>query len=183
MQSRREWFIPVLGNHELFLLQCEENGTLNWQLNGGTWWQKLTSEERAIAKACILNDYHLTLSVDTVLGKIGVVHAQFPLQKWPMSVDDINQSNIFQLMWDRDIIQQNKGVYFAGIDYLISGHTPVKMPMLKGQQLFIDTGSGHKPSDYIDNPRLTICEPKEDEFYLYSFNGELYQESKIKIGG
>lgn len=180
--ARQYWFNPVMGNHELFLLNSdEEDERACWYMNGGDWWEALTTYEKVRAKESLLKYYYLTLSVDTPMGKVGVVHSQYPLLAWPMSDADVNQENIFKLLWARDVIQHGNSVEIEGIDYLISGHTPVSHPFLNGQQLFIDTGSGHIPFGDISEPCLTLCELHKALISFHHFSETFYKQSQIQI--
>ncbi len=182
--SQKSWFIPVLGNHEQFLMETAEGDIYNkfvWYQNGGGWWESLTGRGRELAKNIIEQNYSLTLSVDTLAGKVGVIHAQYPLNRWPIADSDINQDTLHELLWSRDIISNGRQHAIAGIDFLVSGHTPLPAPLLKNKQLFIDTGSGHVSSTLLPEPHLTICEFKKEHIEVYALAKQLYQFSEIEI--
>ena len=182
--AQKDWFIPVLGNHEQFLRETKNGDIYNkfvWYQNGGGWWEGLTARGRALAEDIIEQNYSLTLSVDTLAGKIGVVHAQYPLNQWPLDDSDINKYTLDELLWSRDILSNGKQHPIAGIDFIVSGHTPLSNPLFKKKQLFIDTGCGHVPNVYTPEPHLTICEFKKDHIEVYALAEQLYQFSEIEI--
>ncbi|MCW8996498.1 MAG: hypothetical protein OQK77_11855, partial [Psychromonas sp.] len=69
----------------------------------------------------------------------------------------------------------------AGIDFIVSGHTPLNKPLFKNKQLFIDTGCGHFPNVVNRYPHLTICEFKKEHVEVYEQAEQLDEFSKIKI--
>ena len=183
--AQKEWFIPVLGNHEQFLRETEENASIEnkfvWYQNGGGWWEGLTARGRQLAKNIVEQSFALTSSVDTLAGKVGVVHAQYPLNQWPLNEGDINKDTLYELLWSRDIVSNGNQHPIAGIDFIVSGHTPLSKPLFKNKQLFIDTGCGHLPNVIISQPHLTICEFKKEHIEVYAIAEQLYEFSKIKI--
>ncbi len=182
--AKENWLIPVIGNHEQFLRESE-NGNIykkiSWYQNGGSWWEDLHLQEKQLAKKIVEKEYSLTLTVDTLAGKIGVVHAQYPLNQWPINESDINSDILYELLWSRDCVSNGNQHPIAGIDFIVSGHTPLSKPLLKGRQLFIDTGCGHLPSARRPSPHLTICEFKKDHIEVYALAEQLFEFSKIKI--
>jgi serine/threonine protein phosphatase 1 len=183
--TQENWFIPVLGNHEQFLVKVAENeeifNKLLWYQNGGGWWEDLDAEQRKLARNIVEQNYTLTLSVDTLAGKVAVVHAQYPFRHWPINECDINSDSLNQLLWGRDYITDDKKHLISDVDYIVSGHTPISQPLLKHQQLFIDTGCGHLPNIIIAQPHLTICEFKKEHIEIYAIAEQLFEFSIIKI--
>jgi len=182
--AQENWFIPVVGNHEQFLLDFEDNNInkkIAWYQNGGDWWESLHPQQRAQAKKVIEEHFSLTLSVATLAGKVGVVHAQYPLAKWPLKSSAINRDTLYELLWSRDYIRSGQVPSITGIDFIVSGHTPLSKPLLQGKQLFIDTGCGHVASSRRSNPHLTICEFKKEQIELYALTEQRLEFSTIKI--
>jgi hypothetical protein len=181
--ARKEWFMPVLGNHEQFLLNTAGGDGYNkliWYQNGGGWWEELTVRGRALIVEIIKHNYALTLSVDTLAGRIGVVHAKYPLYQWPMREADVDDEVLTELVWDRDIISSKKQPHaIAGIDFIVSGHTPLEQPLFKNRQLFIDTGCGHQPNIFNPEPRLTICQFKRGAIKLYAQAEQDFSSSAV----
>lgn len=171
--ASEKWFFPVVGNHEEFLLNYDiENKYLCniWEMNGGSWWGLLTKSEQAYARLIIENHYAYTITVPVGDIKIGVLHAEYHHDFWPLTLEkEINDECFFKkLLWGRDIIAGNQSKIIKNIDYLVSGHTPLPEVRILGNQIFIDTGAGHFPSNKINNPRLTICEYSMGRFISYS---------------
>jgi len=182
--AQNHWFIPVIGNHELFLLQAENDNIytlFSWYQNGGGWWEGLTVQEKQLAKRIVEKNFSLTLSVATLAGKVGVVHAQYPVTKWPINKSAVNSDIIYQLVWSRDCVTNDYNKPIAGIDFIVSGHTPLNKPLLKGKQLFIDTGCGHLPYKTMPAPHLTICEFKKEHIEIYAIAENMFEFSKIEI--
>ncbi|WP_019614806.1 metallophosphoesterase [Psychromonas ossibalaenae] len=182
--ANKNWFIPVIGNHEQFLREIDDNNMykkFSWYENGGGWWENLAVQEKLLAKNIIAKNFCLTLSVDTAGGKVGVVHAQYPLDKWPMHADDVNKDNLFKLLWSRDYLRNGHTHSTAGIDFIVSGHTPISKARLEKQLLFIDSGCGHLPNEKRPTPHLTICEFQKKHIDVYAVAEQHFELSKIDI--
>ncbi|PKH01966.1 metallophosphoesterase [Psychromonas sp. MB-3u-54] len=182
--AEKEWFIPVIGNHEQFLLEMGDDNPdnkINWYLNGGVWWEALNEEQRKRAKRIVERNYSLTLTVATGAGEIGVIHAQYPFDKWPVNEKEISSEDYNELLWGRDCVKNDYQRFFAGVDFIVSGHTPVNKSFLKGQQLFIDTGCGHQVSQDLQDPRLTICEFAESCIKIVTMSERMSGSSSIQI--
>ena len=182
--AQENWFIPVIGNHEQFLREMENDNIYKkfaWYQNGGGWWENMLLQEKQLAKEIVEKNYALTLSVDTLGGKVGVVHAQYPLNKWPINECDINKDILYELLWSRDCVTNGNQYPIAGIDFIVSGHTPLSKPLFKSKQFFIDTGCGHLPSARRPSPHLTICEFKKEQIEIYAIAEQIFECSKIEI--
>lgn len=182
--AQQHWFIPVLGNHELFLMEAEHGNIhtlFSWYQNGGGWWQGVTAQQQQLAKNIVANNFSLTLSVATLAGKVGVVHAQYPFSKWPINAFTVNNDILYQLVWSRDCVTNDYNKAISGIDFIVSGHTPLNKALLKGQQLFIDTGCGYLPYRAMPSPHLTICEFKKDHIGTYAVTENIFRYSEIEI--
>jgi len=182
--AKKSWFMPVIGNHEQFLLNTDSNDRamkINWYLNGGSWWEELSDEERKLAREIVVTNYSLSLSVVTLGGIVGVIHAQYPFNKWPVNEADLNIDVYSELLWGRDYIKNNDEKFVEGIDFIVSGHTPITIPKLKCQQLFIDTGCGHQASAAMHDPHLTICEFQKNAIEIYAISEIMFTLSHMKI--
>lgn len=190
--TKENWFIPVMGNHEQFLSDIDNSDVYKksiWYANGGAWWECVNNEQRREAKSVVFRNFSLTLSVDTLAGKVGVVHAQYPFARWPINEDDINKDALYKLLWSRE--NRQSGIENAsanasvnaveGVDFIVSGHTPINKARLKGRQLFIDTGCGHVANERINNPHLTLCEFKENSIEIYAVTEQFFEVSTIVI--
>ncbi|PTP42746.1 metallophosphoesterase [Vibrio splendidus] len=154
--SKEKWFHPVIGNHELFVINYNENNAFAnklWKHNGGEWWFSLKKTTQDNIRNTIIENYHILVDVYTEYGLVGMTHANYPIPKWPIDIDELNEDNLKKIVWDRTLLTSK----VRGIDLLISGHTPHNTPEFNGFHLNIDTGSGYKSSNAIHNPSLTMC--------------------------
>jgi predicted phosphodiesterase len=182
--AKKKWFIPVLGNHEQFLLEVEEDNLYkkaNWYANGGGWWEDLYELQRQEAKRIVQRNYSLTLTVATLAGEVGVIHAQYPFNKWPVNEKDMTAERYSELLWGRECVQNSYQRFFAGVDFIVSGHTPLRQPFLKGQQLFLDTGCGHQVSQALQDPHLTICEFAKNTIQIFTMSERMSGSASIQI--
>jgi len=207
--NKQPWFFSILGNHETMLL----TGHLAYSKD---WFKHLSKKDK---KNCldIIKKLPIAIEIDTSIGKIGLVHAQVPLQfnDWNIFKQYLKEANlsydmsskkdsdrvIREALWGRKriymelkkngtssarkaymkfvkdglwnrttlyrIITTRKTLpyikhgisfsfryikekfkqkvqhrsYIDNIKYTVHGHTPVKMPLLLGNQFFIDTGA------------------------------------------
>lgn len=184
MLAREDWFFPALGNHESFLYAADEDASLrmNWYLNGGSWWEELSSQERALAKQTIDEEYSLTLGVATRQGEIGVLHAQYPFKAWPIQDSRVLGVARDEILWARDVITQRQEYQTKGVRWLVSGHTPVESITRLGNQFFIDTGSGHPAGRRFPRPKLSLCEFTATQLKIYAVDGHGVVEQQIPLG-
>jgi serine/threonine protein phosphatase 1 len=136
------------------------------QHNGGRWFDNLRS---SLAKQRIyqnLSALPYAITLETEYGDIGLVHAEVPeiCNSWEGFLERLEDDKRVrhECIWNRDAIMDvfdpYAGDYFVeqyervveGILATIHGHTPVKKPIVCGNQVWIDTG--HKTG------RLTIVE-------------------------
>lgn len=161
MLTQESWFYSVLGNHENFILNIEENDYFQrktWNKNGGSWWWELSEEDKKLAKKTILENYYISLSVETKMGSVGVIHAQYPFNSWPLNKDKLDNDNFHKIIWGREDILGNESKTINNIDYIVCGHTPVTTPKIIYNKIYIDTGCGYSANTRIPDPRLTLCE-------------------------
>jgi serine/threonine protein phosphatase 1 len=86
-------------------------------------------------------------TIDTVYGKtIGLVHAE-PGDHW-------KDENLQEALWSRTRVSNLLDQKVSGIDYVVVGHTPVDLPAMLGNIIYIDTGA-------YASGRLTIVEARE----------------------
>lgn len=234
--TQEPWFHAILGNHEVMLLT-------GYKIYAKDWFSKLNEEQKKECLA-IIADMPLGLEIDTEVGNIGLIHAQFPLSfhDWNSFKKYINESEfsydlsnkkdkmdvireslwgrrriytelkkdglinarksymkfIKDGLWNRTMLYKvlthkktypylKKGFavswraikdkffrktyhhsYIKNITYTIHGHTPVKTPLLLGNQFFIDTGAVYGTKK-IGSGSLTIIEINEN-MKFHSFN-------------
>lgn len=157
--TAQSWFYSVMGNHEEFILDEDNSSPYKrtvWERNGGAWWFSLTNGERQECRDLIVNNMSYSLSVELEDYHIGVIHSEVPMKTWPISEMVLNEHRR-EILWGRSVITSCEENIVTGVDVIIAGHTPVDTPLLVGNQLFLDTGSGYSPSERINNPHLTAC--------------------------
>ena len=136
------WFHSVLGNHEWFLLNHEENEE-DWKKYGGKWFFLLSDEAKAECIA-LCEDLPYTLTV----GGVGIVHALVPTNDWN-DVKEMTDENRKECLWT----PADFGYTFRNIeniDKVYLGHTVLKEVVSMGKLNFIDTGA-------YNYGNLTLC--------------------------
>ncbi|WP_024597750.1 metallophosphoesterase [Pseudoalteromonas sp. TAE56] len=139
----------ILGNHEHLMLESllsnDEAAFKLWTDNGGNWHKLVSSE-----KLDVMCDELLTKPLSIVLEycgyKIGLSHTFAQSWDWENYPDD--KSMIVQsLLWDREVVKQNKVVKSHGVDFSIHGHNSTKAPFWVDNSYHIDTNYlGGKPT-------------------------------------
>lgn len=182
---QNNWFFSVLGNHEAMLLESKDNIFKKevWFRNGGKWWAEESFSERVLLEEIILKELCISLSVETIMGNIGVIHSGYPFREWPLRSDEIlNKSHLKHILWDRETIKEFQTKFIKGVSLIISGHTPTNSPVLLGNHLFIDTGCGHFANENIGKPRLTLCEIETSTNLLFhEFDNKSYTVTKLSL--
>jgi hypothetical protein len=174
---KEPWFFSTLGNHENFLLEAS-GGSSYWKAlwfrNGGEWSLELTEDEICDAASTILKNQPLTLTVETQAGNLGVVHAEYPFNGWPIAQDEkLKDADIKFIINGRDTLEKSIEKITKNIRCIISGHSEVKVPVILGNQIFMNIQQG---SEYSN---LTICEIMGNELVFYSDNNEELENIRI----
>lgn len=150
----KPWFHACRGNHEDMMLGGQPEHI--WFMNGGDWWNEVDDPERAILKRWVIEKTFQTMTVDTVFGRIGVIHADtnhvWANNDW--TTEELN-------LWGRRRIHQEDRVPVYGVEAVVCGHTPVKDVVVLGNVVYIDTGAVFKQM----KGKLTILDA-EDVFEL-----------------
>lgn len=139
----KPWFHPVLANHEQMVIDSFEQGEQHTSLhamNGGLWFYKLSPKEQEVyAKA--FSKLPLTITVDTLWGKVGIIHAEVFKGDWEatqgLMVDGVEET----ALWSRTKIQSKNTDNIKNICKVYSGHTPITKILTLGNQTYIDTGA------------------------------------------
>lgn len=149
----KDWFHAVVGNHEHMMLEDEMFQT--WMWNGGDWGAKIPMENLTFYREVLRKHLAHTITVDTVDGRIGVIHAD-PAPIWKNN----NEKTFWQNIWNRDKIQRKDPTPIYGVDAVVVGHTPGKEVRVLGNVVYIDTGACFLPG------KLTILEAPEVFKYI-----------------
>ena len=113
--------------------------------NGGQWFLDLPREAKfAYAEAFSALPY--AIEVQTRQGKVGVVHAECPVNDWadiePALTGDNRDGFITRSQWSREHYMKRKNPrVIDGIDHLFVGHTIVSEPTELGNTTYIDLGA------------------------------------------
>ena len=154
----RPWFHAVRGNHEQMAIDAMQGyfDKRTYLANGGAWFMSLPREyQRFYSDAFEAMPVLIELEVHDPLWptpqRVGLVHAGCPMDDWedlkaqlteeaktPHSVSNYATLNC---LWSRTRINSGERKAVAGIDKVISGHTPVEHPVVLGNSLFIDTAA------------------------------------------
>jgi len=135
------WFNSTLGNHEHLFLQGFEIYS-SWQLlieNGGSWLKKwLNKTEKLLAWGHLIRiQMPLAITVETMYGNIGVVHADAP-ETWGIfetnAIEDIHP-----YIWNRLVFNGISKAKVRGVDAVFHGHDQVDKPVSVNNQLWADT--------------------------------------------
>lgn len=180
--AREKWFFPVLGNHESFILERYDekpHSKATWMMNGGEWWLSLNHAEREAARETIVSFYSLTLTVEVGDLLIGVLHAEYPFDHWPPDAAYLDNESRKTMLWGRDDILRSTGKHIDNVDFIVSGHTPLNIPKMKKNKLFIDTGSGYSANNFIPDPRISLCEFHPGTIQVHSIN--MQDEKRVQF--
>lgn len=144
-----EWFIPVMGNHEVMILN-HFYGNLDvdyMKKLKAHWFLDLKdSEKEKIVH--YFNSLPIAIEIEQKNQKIGIVHAMCPVDSWDTFKKIIysNTSEKMQIvneaMWS--FLAETKIKYVKNIDYIFVGHNVVPCMTLQENTYLIDTGSGYK---------------------------------------
>jgi len=150
----RPWFHAVRGNHEDMLLG--NMGWMVWMMNGGDWINDESGATYDELKVLVRKKMHHKMEVDTVHGRIGVLHAD-AIGHWPDITIDQHDGNETVIFWGRDRYYAQNTDSVTGIEAVVVGHTPLKKVVNLGNVLYIDTGACFKN----DRGFLTLMEAKD----------------------
>ncbi|MGO2013005.1 MAG: metallophosphoesterase [Pseudoalteromonas sp.] len=131
----------VLGNHEHMMLESiianDKKAHALWTKNGGNW--HLNVDKQTLRTACEkLVSYPLSILLDYQGEKIGLSHTLG--QQWDWS--DLNSDKkklVSELLWDREVVKQDKIFSNRGVLFSIHGHNATKKPFWIFNTYHIDT--------------------------------------------
>lgn len=140
---KEPWFETVVGNHEEMAIDAigSMDGNL-WDINGGSWFFKLSKGEQTEAIKCLLSfkEQPHVIEVITDSKKYVIAHADYPkdVYLFGQSVDNDD------LLWSCERISgslEGKFSFIEGADNFIFGHVIFKRMMKFSNQIYIDTGA------------------------------------------
>lgn len=140
-----EWFHPVRGNHDDYVVRYKTVDIDNWVYNGGLWFQSLLDcEKQAFSDAFSMLPVAIQVQIDG--GIAGIVHADPMVSDWCEITNfaSKNRGNYNSLMWSRDRMENNDTSVVDGVAAVFCGHTPLKNVVSLGNVVHIDTAGWHK---------------------------------------
>lgn len=143
------WFYPVLGNHEMIVIDFWRYGEYPTHLNKykGHWFLNLSDEEK---ESVVLKLETLPVAIELEVNdkRIGVVHAEVPSDNWKIFQNRINTTQYMEnfhatneAVWSRSKHKSKNNSKIRNIDFVYVGHTIVKEPLKLGNVHYIDTGA------------------------------------------
>lgn len=142
------WFHAIKGNHEDIAIRSATDPNyrdLMLKIGGGWLMDKPQKEQAMIRQAFAA--LPLAIEVQTPAGKIGLVHAECPLESW----DDMifllkagKQGALHleeKLCWSRRRFKDRDETPIQGIHALVVGHNVVEGVQLMGNTYYIETGA------------------------------------------
>jgi serine/threonine protein phosphatase 1 len=161
----RPWFFSVQGNHERLLMDSADDPDMasTWvALNGGEWWRDVAREEQEQFRRRIGQLPYL-LEVDTDMGRVGIVHADIPLElNWQDFTEKLGTDKRLRdyAVWSRKRINRSgngsKIPPVEGIDLVIMGHTPLQEAVHAANIYYLDTGAAY--TDVLADAKLSILQ-------------------------
>lgn len=153
-----DWFFAVRGNHDDFAVRYHRIGQMdenNYRRNGGAWFIEKGYDDREIL-VDKLERLPFALEVETINGKVGIIHADVPCPDWnDLEQYLANKGYRQRAMWARDRFDLQDDTPVAGIDHVVVGHNCHSHVLTLGNVHHIDTG-GWLPEDYFG--RFTLLE-------------------------
>lgn len=142
-----DWFIPVMGNHEVMILNhfygyLDEDFMKKLK---ASWFLELKKEQKEKVVR-YFNSLPVAIEIKNEKKKVGIVHAMCPLNSWETfkkclySEEKRDIAN--EAMWS--FLAERKIHYVNDIDAVIVGHNTVPDCYLKENTYLLDTGSGYK---------------------------------------
>lgn len=142
-----DWFIPVIGNHETLVMgYVEKIISFDVLLKvGAQWWFDIEEDEQEQILE-YFTSLPVAIEVETVNGKIGIVHAACPTSSW-----NEFKAGLYGKEGDK---YANKAIWtyakeenkqkVENIDYVVVGHT-TQNEYLQWENVFlIDTGATYQ---------------------------------------
>ncbi|HFZ8994370.1 TPA: metallophosphoesterase [Citrobacter freundii] len=141
---KKPWFRAVRGNHEQMMLDCllYDGNEAYWIMNGGGWFFALESELEQQVRALLpkVAALPLIIEVATQDEKYVICHADYPDDSYAFG-KPVNKDEV---IWNRKRITAADGERvktISGADRFIFGHTPLRAPLQRANQYYIDTGA------------------------------------------
>ncbi|GAA5235262.1 hypothetical protein GCM10025795_35270 [Verticiella sediminum] len=113
---------------------------LDHRAHGGEWLDACVSDIRERIAAC-LSALPLAIEVETPLGLVGMVHADFPYDDWyAIHGDGFSQEDENACLWSIDRYRAQYAQPVRNVRAVVHGHMTLRKPMKLGNVYYIDTG-------------------------------------------
>lgn len=151
---KKPWFHGMKGNHEVMMWEYHTGHSwLNtYGLHGGDWFIGLSPEERQM-HVDALTELPNIVEVETVNGRIGLVHGDCPVDSWE-TFKKYHPRYVSDSLWSfnsYNLLKYGAGrPWIKDIDYVIHGHSSVAEPENYGNRFYIDTGAFAKRLGIIE---------------------------------
>lgn len=165
----KPWFHPVTGNHERMVIDAYEDfcGAAEGSLfmNGGAWW---FAQPKSLQDDIVWALRALPIALEVPVGDkvFGIVHSDVPFNDWDRMKENILDPTVQNhMLWDRQRQNEELTSFVKGVDYVLTGHTPVTEALTLGNVINLDTGAVFK-GRFTEHPNgLTIFNMTDFEFY------------------
>lgn len=145
----KPWFRAVAGNHEDYAIRWP-NGNMDprmYTAHGGGWnVSNPPEEQRRLADAFAA--LPIGIELDTTAGKVGIVHADCPLNDWdefcrrledPATPKRDREALVDAAQWSRTRAEKLFDGDVRGVVALVVGHDPKPRMTTLGNVIYIDT--------------------------------------------
>ncbi len=141
---QKPWFYAVRGNHEEMLFADAESEMARIHRNvGGEWFFLCAADEQARLRLLIEQYCPIALTIESTFGKIGVCHANAPLNWSSLQNAGLEDSELLkECVWSTKQYQQvkrGKIFHIQGVKFTIHGHVNCVRVTTNLNQLWIDT--------------------------------------------
>ena len=158
----KPWFHAICGNHEQMVFRSALGNPLpdiDHLKHGGEWLeQQPEKQRRAIGER--LAALPLAFEVETRLGPVGLVHADYPFDDWrDIQRLQLSPAAIDSCLWSRERYSRRYERSVANVRALIHGHTTLGRVEKLGNVFFIDTGGWRRGQGHFTLLDLHTLEP------------------------
>lgn len=156
---RRPWVFSCMGNHDFMAWRRAEGrpyAMVDHLEHGGEWLDELDADQKS-ETAAILRDLPIALEVPTVLGPVGIVHADFPYDDWAQAagmklVESARFGDLMSCLWGAGRYEARYEHPIKGVRALLQGHICIHETLILGNVHYIDTGG------WRDGGRFTLLD-------------------------
>lgn len=140
-------------------IRTQSDAILDHRNNGGKWFDRLSSKKAKQRIYQNLSQLPYAITLETEKGNIGLVHAEVPekFESWKAFISELEKDSKVrdEAIWNRLAIESvwnverdcywepqfhDKPRFVKDVITTMHGHTPVKSPIVCGNQAWIDTG-------------------------------------------